>query len=149
MGDTVQLSEDQRERATKILDLLNEQKISYTDEIVEDWEYNMRGIEYSNLKPAKNYFYNGEVHPDREFIPVSKIAGTTHSRSEFKQHRLRRVLNWLIDGEFQVRDERPPTLEKYSDSYWVSMDGHHRVIAFKSIGIEEMFVRYMEVEMAE
>jgi len=148
-GDTVELNEDQRDRALVILDLLDAGEISYTDEIIEDWEYNMGDVEYSNLEPVKDYFHDGEVHPHREFIPVSEIAGTTHSRSEFKEHRLRRSLDWLINGEFELKHKRPPKLEKYREKYYVSIDGHHRVIAFKSVGIEEMFVEYLEVEIPE
>lgn len=82
-------------------------------------------------------------------IPVSAIDGTSSSSVTIKEHRLRKMLNWLLRGEFQKRPERPPKLEKFCEKYYVSVDGHHRVIAFKWIGIDEIFAEYVGVELPE
>jgi len=148
-SETIELDEQQRTKAEELLAQLDEGEIEKPEDIVEDWRSARELYDYDEL--VRSLIDDETIETERKtgYIPVSKIAGTTHSNAEIMDRRLRKALIRLLDGEFQVEHERPPKLEKFDDRYYVSVDGHHRVTAFKALEIEEMYIEYIEMPLEE
>lgn len=142
---TVKLSEGQREKARDLLQQLRSGNVEDPEDVVDDWEYVGERYDYQAITNHALENVEDGFTRYREHIPVSAIAGTTHSYATVMPHRLEKVLEWLLAGEFQVEAERPPKLDKIEDRYYVSQDGHHRVIAFKVLMLDEIYVEYIEI----
>jgi len=148
-GETIELDNGQRKKAEQLLSRLDKGLIEKPEDIVDDWISVRELYDYNDLVSSLIDDETIETERKAEYIPISEIAGTTHRNAEVMDHRLRNALIRLLDGEFQVEHERPPKLEKFDDRYYVSVDGHHRVTAFKALGLEEMYVEYIEMPLEE
>jgi len=146
-GETVELDESQRSKAVDLLQQLEQGLIEKPEDVVGDWKYLSDHLDYSQLKIVEEHDLGCELDRQRERIRVSKIAGTTHSGVKVMEQRLEKILELLLAGDFRVETESPPKLEKFEGEYYVSVDGHHRVLAFKALELEELFVEYIEVEL--
>jgi len=139
--DTVSLTARQREKATELLDQVTNGEIEVPGDIVDDWEYYEKDYDYEELLEQPEE----EFTRQRAHAPVSDIGGTTHDKIEMMDGGLERALCLLRSGEYKVEPRRPPKLEKLGDKYYVSVDGHHRVTAFKALGLETMYIEYVDV----
>lgn len=136
--ETISLDEKQREKALDILRGLSEGDIKSPTDVVDVWETPDTIVDLSE-KEGKYPEYEGFVSPAR-------IRGTFESTiHRLEPGRLAKVLKWLIEGEFEIKNIYPPSLQKRGEQYYVTNDGHHRCIAAKAICLEELYVWYSEV----
>lgn len=144
MTETVTLEQSQREQAREILDRLAKEEIEHPLDVLDEWKSVEETMDYWNAQPETGAGY----HRAHRFIPVSQIAGTTHKNitdpDKFVPRRLRKVLKWLLAERFEVRHDNPPIVEKIHGHYYVTANGNHRVIAFKALGIDRIFVTAIE-----
>lgn len=146
-GETISLSKAQRKTAERILERVSEGCVDRPEDLVNEWKSVDEDFDYQKITTHVFENVDGEIPRKRDFISVSKIAGTTHSDPNIMQHRMENVLNLLISGEYQKQPEHPPKLEKIGDEYYVSVDGHHRVMAFKSLRLDEIYVKYIDTPL--
>jgi hypothetical protein len=134
--ETISLTEEQEERARDIYQRLQDDEITRPTDIIE-WREPTKTIDYQAQKKSFPRY--------KELVDPGEIEGTTGSTARLEKHRLTTVLAWLIKGEFEVRDEYPPVLQKRDGGYYITADGHHRCIAAKAVGLDEFYVEYAEV----
>lgn len=145
--EKIELDNDQREKAEQLLDQLSKGEIQQPGDVLEDWKSLQEIVDYSKVGLVNNGEAGEDHSRKKRCIPVSDIAGTSREGIKIMEHRFENVLNWLLSGEFKVRHSEVPILEKFDGEYYVSTDGHHRVVVFKVLDIEEMYVEYVEVEI--
>lgn len=147
-GETLSLNRSQRKTAERILDRIAG-SIECPEDVVDDWECIDESFDYQEIR---KYIYENVDHDiprQRDFVPVSKIAGSISSDFKVMQNRLKSILNILISNKYTIYPENPPKLEKVGSRYYVSTDGHHRVIAFKALGLDKMCVEYIKTPLPE
>lgn len=136
--ETVSLDTEQRKTARTILKEISAGEISLPTDVVDSWKTPGDSIDYS--KDSR------EVREGEDFIDPAKIEGTFSSTiHRLESGRLAKILKWMIEEEFEVRNIYPPVVEKRGNRYYVSTDGHHRCIAAKAIGLERLYVEYEEI----
>lgn len=134
--ETISLTDEQEERARDICRRLRDGEITHPTDIVE-WREPVKSIDYQTKEdPLPRY---------KEFIDPGNIRGTTGSTGRLEKGRLGAALVRLIQGDFEVKNNYPPVLQKLGDGYYITTDGHHRCIAAKAVGLDEFFVEYEEV----
>lgn len=131
MSGTISLTSGQEERAEELLEML------YTDitpdEVVDEWR----------AAPSR-VGMEGEVLGEH-CVLVADIVGTEgHNVERLDAGRMRRVVEMLVQGEFELEHHFPPVLCKVNGEYFVDADGNHRVLAHKYIGIDEIYAEVVE-----
>lgn len=133
--DTVSLSEVQRARAKNIKKRLSENEIRSPTDVVDDWQppnYSINWSQKESLFPQ----YEG-------FISTSKIKGTLEdSINRLNTNRLENILELMLNGEFEKQNKYPPDLQKRGEYYYVAEDGHHRCMAAKAVGLDQLYAEY-------
>lgn len=147
MVKTLSLNSNQRPRAYEILRRLRDEEIEHPLNVLDKWESVEERYDYW----ANVHDLEGEVTREKRYVAVPDIVGTLHKDltdpSKFKARRLEKIVKWLISGCFEKEHHAPPILEQIQDRYYVSANGNHRVIAFKAIGIEEMYATVAEIPL--
>lgn len=139
--ETVSLDEAQRERAIALAKKLEADEIDSPTDVVTSWEPPSDSLDWDSYREDDVRFEQGE-----QFVDTAKIKGPLASTEHrLEQQRLKKVLAWLINGEFEVQNIYPPYLEKRGERYYVSTDGHHRCMAAKAVGLDELYVEFEEV----
>lgn len=124
--ETISLTSEQRERANEMLEQLDGE--SEPQDFVDEWRVapNRVGMEWKE-----------EAY---QYVPTGMIVGTEgHNVERLVPGRLRSVVEKLLAGKFEKEPRFPPALCWVDGEYFVDADGNHRVIAFKYIGIEEVY----------
>jgi len=135
--ETISLNDDQRERAVRLLERLAEGEIQHPTDVFDSWAL---------PEDSVNHQQKDEPFPTgRKFVDPSGIEGPGHDLHRLKPGRLAKVLQWLIEGEYQVKHSVPPIVEKREDRYYVIQDGRHRCIAARAIGFDELYVEFQTV----
>ncbi|WP_414837433.1 hypothetical protein ACK3SF_04125 [Candidatus Nanosalina sp. VS9-1] len=129
----LRLSSEERENAENLVKRINDGEISSPDDFLDEWEE----LEFERPDNSE------EV---QEYINLDKIKGAAMS-DRLSIRRLKQKLNILADDDWIVDEQdnfEAPHLVKHprKEVYHVGVDGHHRVMAFKAIGIGEIKVRY-------
>lgn len=134
-GETISLTKEQRERARRLLKQTVDGDVETPTDVVDSWE-----------EPATTKKQNECQSPQHEgFISPSAIAGSVEFSNRLEKHRLKKILAYLLKGNFELRNSYPPVLEKREDRFYVTTDGHHRCMVAKGIGLERLYVEYTEV----
>jgi hypothetical protein len=140
--DTLTLTKNQRKRAKTILQRLSEGEIEKPTDFVERWELMP---DYEELDTEEHVF-DMDTSIEQKYVSVSKIIGTgTGGVDYLQEERLKQVLELLLVGDYKREPERPPKLEGIDGNYYVAVDGVHRTLAFKAIGLDEMYVAVNEI----
>jgi hypothetical protein len=140
--DTLTLTKNQRRRAKTVLQRLSEGEIEKPTDIVERWE---PMPDYEELDTEEHVF-DMDTSIEQKYVSVSDIIGTgTGGVDYLQQERLKQILELLMAGEFKRESERPPKFEGVDGNYYVAVDGVHRTLAFKAIGLEKMYVEVIEI----
>jgi hypothetical protein len=138
----ITLNAKQRRRAKELLQRLSNNDVTEPKDIVEQWEQEPDYDELNTDKPILDM----DLQREQKYIPVSDIIGTGAGPADrLEQARLKAVLELLIDGEFKQECKRPPKIEGICGDYYVAVDGVHRTLAFKAIGLEEIFAEVIEI----
>jgi len=139
---TITLNAKQRRRAKDILQRLSNEDITEPKDIIEQWE---QQPDYDNLNTDKPVF-DMDLQKEWKYVSVSDIIGTGAGAADrLEQERLKIILELLIGGEFEKEYERSPKIEGIGGDYYVAVDGVHRTLAFKAIGLEEIYARVIEI----
>lgn len=140
------LTQEQRERAEKILRQLSNGEVEEPADIIERWE---PMPDYDELDTEEHVF-DIDTSIETKYVAVSDIIGTGTGGTDYlRTDRLKRVIELLLNGEFNCEPERPPKLEGVDGDYYVAVDGVHRTLAFKAIGLDEMYVEVIELPIEE
>lgn len=138
----ITLNAKQRRRANNILQRLSADNVIEPKDIVEQWD---KEPDYDDLNTEKPVF-DMELQSEQKYVPVSDIIGTgAGDVDRLEKRRLKKVLELLIDGEFEQENKRPPKIEQIGGDYYVAVDGVHRTLAFKAIGLEEIYAEVIEI----
>lgn len=144
MSETVELNAAQRQRAQAILTRLDRGEVKHPLHVLDAWKSVQETTDYWGNQPGPGADYSRE----RRYVPVAEIAGTIHQDvtdpDTFVPRRLRKVLTWLLNGEFESEHQNPPILEKVQGEYYVSSNGNHRTIAFIALDIDRLFADLIE-----
>lgn len=139
---TVTLNVEQRRRAKAILQRLSGKNLTEPRDIIGQWK---QQPDYNKLNTDKPVF-EMDFQKKRKYVPVSDIIGTgAGSVDRLEQDRLKKVIELLIENKFEKEHERPPKLEQVGSDYYVAVDGVHRTLAFKFIGIEKIYADVIEI----
>lgn len=139
---TIILNAKQRRRATELLQRLSNDDVTEPKDIVEQWEQKPDYDDLNTNKPVLDM----DLQRKQKYVPVSDIIGTGAGAADrLEQALLKAVLELLIDGDFKEEYKRPPKVEGIGGHYYVSVDGVHRTLAFKAIGLEEMYAEVIEI----
>lgn len=135
--ETLSLSEAQETRARELLNKAIDGELDSPKDVVDTWEEPESSISANQRQE--------EYHLHREFVPPKKIGGSTYASDRLNVTRLAKVLEAMITGEYEVETYAPPLLQKRGEYFYVNGDGHHRSMAAKAIGLEELYAEYMVV----
>lgn len=132
MTNTISLTDEQTHKARELLEVLDEETVP--KDLLSTWTERPEtiGCEYEEL--------------GGQYVSTEKIIGTEdHNVDRLVTDRLREIIDILIEGSFEKEHRFPPVLSLIDGNYYVSNDGNHRTIAFKYLGIDEIYaevVRY-------
>jgi hypothetical protein len=136
--DSLELNEEQRDRAIEIYRRIEAGEVQSPTDIVESWETPEEVVDYSE--------YDGTFPRDEDFISPKKIAGTLPSTiNRVETGRLQTILKWMVEGDFQTQHMCPPVVQQRDNRYYVTSDGHHRCMVAKAVGLDELYVEYSVV----
>lgn len=133
-GETLTLTPAQEERAKNLLSRTLEGDIQSPTDVVDSWDNPNSSIDRDQKEDTLPQ-YEG-------FVTPSAIAGPLGSPSWFKLHSIKGVLACMIEGDFEVRNMAPPSLQKRGDRFYVTNDGHHRSMVARAIGLDELYAHY-------
>lgn len=126
----LKLNNKEKERARELLERLERGQIDSPKDFLTDWE------EIKFKKPE-------EPEEVKRFVGLDKIKGSPDSE-RLVPKRLRKKLQDLLNDDW-IRHENfdGPHLTKKpgEDVYCIGIDGHHRVMAFKALGIGKIWAR--------
>lgn len=138
--ETLSLSMKQRERAVELLRRVNNGDVHSPTDVVDVWESPESTIDRSRKE--------GTFPQQKEFISPEPISGSLGMENRLEQHRLKEVLAYLLEGEFEVRNSFPPVVQKRDGRFYVSTDEHHRSMVAKAIELDKLYVEYTVVPSA-
>ncbi len=139
MPETISLNSSQREKAISILRALSEDKVTTPKDILDEWCSPQSSVRWEQRD-------KDETFPQYErYIDPSDIRGTTGSVDWIHHGRLAKKLKLMLDGDYNLHRGLPPALQKRGEWYYVTSDGHHRCMAAKAVGLDELYVGYEEV----
>lgn len=144
--ETISLTEKQRERAQNILEQIDDKEINHPEDLVNTWEPKPDDEEINEMSEVN--IFERRLSQDKRYVPTSNIVGNNKYSIDYIQpRRIKKITNWLLDGEFERKNFAPPTLESIGENYYIYTDGTHRVLTFKSIGIEEIYAKVTDIPM--
>jgi hypothetical protein len=135
---TISLDEAQRNIAIDLLEQVESDEVTVPTDFLDEWGTPDDSIDDS----AKG---DREFPQHKEFVSPTKIKGALGSSSRLEPVRLQQVLKWMVEENFEDQRPYPPHLQKWGERYYVCSDGHHRCMAAKAVGLEELYVEYEEV----
>lgn len=133
MKDTITLTTAQRQNAQDLLTQLTDDTEPW--DLVDEWRERPNTLNHTHTELGQQYF------------PVEQIVGTEdHNVTRLVTDRLREIIDILLNNEFEKEHRFPPVLSKIDGEYYVSNDGNHRTLAFKYIGIEEIYAEVIQYD---
>lgn len=130
-GDVVQLTSNQLNRVEELIEEID--TFSEPEDVVDEWKE----------EPA----YEEREYLDREermFYQTENIVGTCEMNIDrFVKGRFLKTLRLLKKGKYRKEPHFPPQIHYFQDKNegYIGSDGIHRCLAFKAVGIEEIFIR--------
>lgn len=127
----LKLIQEEKERTKNLLNRLKSGEIESPSDFLDDW----KKLEFS--RPD-------EPQEIEECVDTDKIKGASHPE-RLSKNRLEKVLNILLNDNWIVNQslEYPHVVKKPDEEvFHVGVDGHHRVMAFKAVGLDRIQVRY-------
>jgi hypothetical protein len=139
---TITLNTKQQRRAEDILQRLSNEDVTEPKDIIKQWDQQPSYDDLNTNKPV----FDMDLQKEWKYVSVSDIIGTgAGAANRLEQERLKDILELLIEGEFEKEYEHPPKLEGIGGDYYVAVDGVHRTLAFKAIGLEEIYAGVIEI----
>jgi hypothetical protein len=136
--DYLELDDEQRDRAIEIYKRVVDGEVQSPTDVVDSWETPERVIDDDE--------HDGTFPSHENFIAPENIVGTFSSTiHRVETGRLQTILKWMVEGEFETQHWCPPVVQKREDRYYVTSDGHHRCMAAKAVGLDELYVEYTVV----
>lgn len=127
---TYSLTKEQERRAKTIIQNVN--SYSSPSELVDSWEAAPSNLSYDQFEEKRNVK-----------VPVERIQGTDkHNINRLVNSRLESIVRLLLEGRFEKRRQKrgvPHYICVNGNDYFVDSDGNHRTIAFKAIGIDNIY----------
>lgn len=145
----ITLTNSQRERAEDALERVRSEDATHPSDLVDTW----RGAPtpYHLSKLSANLESDSEFPETRTtygWISPSNIVGTDHELTgRFVKGRMESAFERLIDGRYQpdyIRNNAMPHYDEIDGDLYVGVDGNHRSIACKTVGIGSMYARITE-----
>ena len=135
-GGTIKLTNKQEELAEELLRRYKADELQKPLDVVEEWRVP------DTVKSSSDY----ELKVQKEHINPGAIAGTFQSSTNhFEPVKFASHVARYFQGEYMCESNLPPALDRRGDLFYVTSDGHHRSMAAKSLGIEELYVEYYTV----
>lgn len=133
--ENLELTQRQQERLEQIKSLLQStpnQDITPTT-LVDSWE------------PAPET-HTMEWETSKRWVHTSNIVGTVKMNIErCDARRMLKHIERIERNDFDLKHPCPPALKQVDGEFYVDADGNHRVLLFKSIGVNKIWaevVRY-------
>lgn len=136
---TITLDAAQKNRALDLSERVSNDEVTSPTDFLDEWGSSDYSINYSE--------HNIDFPKHKEFISPEQIAGSLGDPSRLEPGRLMQVLKWMVEDNFEEQNAYPPYLQKHGERYYVCTDGHHRCMAAKAVGLEQLYVEYEEAPL--
>lgn len=146
-GEPVELTDEQQRRARAALRAF-EEGVATKPQHLTEWKAPPSWSELQAMSETDDDEFAESVE---KWVPVSNIVGISDDLvDDFMEGRMTGALRLLIDNEFQphYEDEDLYYREICGDLY-VSLNGSHRSIACKTVGIDEVYANVEHVDVTE
>lgn len=133
-GEKISVPERIKDRASRLIKIIEE------DSGI-DCPTDVPGLDEWRTEPEDGEWREGSKARERMVNP-EKIVGTDGINVDrFLPNRLLKALRLIGNEEYHQKPEYPPNLNYYpeKDEYYVGADGNHRAIAFKALGLDEIY----------
>lgn len=144
-GEPITLTEEQNQRARAALRAVQEDVATNPHDLLDEWKA------APGWRIIRTMSEDDEV-PTRsaeKWVPVSNIIGLDRDLlDDFMDSRMERALRLLAEGQFQPRygGRNRPVYREICGDFYVTVDGSHRSMACKTVGVDEI---YAEVEVVD
>lgn len=148
-SEPLELTDAQRKRAEVALEVIRRKEIPQIQDFVDKWRTYPRKSVLHEIAEGKPY---EDREQRKEWVAVEDIRGSdrgpTHDVYRIKPH-----FTQLLEGRFRPRYEVEGTsLPRYVEiagDLYVGIDGNHRSIACKAVGVDEIFAQVTPIPVDE
>ena len=146
-GETVPLTDEQKQRARAALRAVQEGVATTPHDLLDEWVAPPDSYELKSMSDADDEDFSEHTE---KWVPVSSIKGIDRDlRDEFMEGRMKSALEMFADERFQPKHTESPYYMEVCGDFYVSMDGSHRSMASKVVGIEEIYANVDVVDVNE
>ena len=145
-GEPLELTNDQRQRARAALRAVEERIATTPQDLINDWKTKP---EWSEIRSMSNADDEEFTDVTERWVSVSDISGISRELvGEFMEGRITHALQLLANDEFQPKYSHGKLhyLDICGDLY-VTVDGSHRSMACKTVGVNEVYARVEQVDV--
>jgi len=134
------LSDEQKGRAEDLLERVENGDASHPTDLLDNWEPCPTWSELDAMSNGSVFDDANELKKEEKWVPLSNVVGTDAKLTDrFEEDRIKKVLKWMLAGEFQPKHSDRPQYIEIGGDYYVGSDGNHRTIVSKAVGIDEIF----------